>query len=94
MTLLIVKDIDPFTALPENKRSVMLGRAIFGLCVSLLINWSLELIPFSVLVILFQTNPFWTSILSFFVNAEPIFAIELVGMIICFFCVVIIVKGG
>ena len=50
MTLLIVKDIDPFRALPENKRSVMLGRAIFGLCVSLLINWSLELIPFSLAI--------------------------------------------
>jgi len=69
----------------------MLGRALFGLSVSLLINASLELISFSVLVILFQTNPFFTSILSYFVNSEQIFPIELIGMLVCFAGVIVIV---
>ena len=42
------------------------------------------------MVILFQTTPFWTSILSFFVNKEPIFPVDLVGMILCFVAVLII----
>ena len=50
---LAVKNIEPFEALPSDKNFVMLGRAFFGLSVSLLINESLELIPFSLLVILF-----------------------------------------
>ena len=71
--------MEPFEALPSDKRKVMIGRAFFGFAVSLLINESLELIPFSLLVILFQTNPFWTSILSFLVNGEQIHTVEAVG---------------
>ena len=85
--------VDPFEALPAERRPAMLGRAFCGLSVSLLINQSLELIPFSLLVILFQTNPFWTSILSYFVNKEQIFFIEVVGMIVCFAAVITIVTN-
>ena len=48
-----VKNIEPFTTLPTEKRRVMLGRAFFGMSVGVLINASLELVPFSLLVILF-----------------------------------------
>lgn len=71
----------------------MFGRAICGLSVSLLVNASLELIPFSLLVIIFQTNPFWTSILSYFVNGENIRLVEIASMLICFICVLIIVDS-
>lgn len=50
---LIKKNIEPIETFPAEQRKFMLGRAIFGLSVSLLINASLELIPFSLLVILF-----------------------------------------
>ena len=90
MGLLAVKGIDPFTTLPSDRRAIMLGRVICGVSVSLLINASLELIPFSLLIILYQTNPFWTSVLSFFFNNEPILPVELIGMILCFVAVVVI----
>ena len=67
---LIIKDIEPFEALPESKHSVMLGRALSGFSVALLINQCLELIPLSLMVILYQTSPFWTSILSYLINGE------------------------
>ena len=87
---LLSKNVEPFEALPSDKRKVMIGRAFFGFAVSLLINESLELIPFSLLVILFQTNPFWTSILSFLVNGEQIHTVEAVGMVVCFAAVICI----
>lgn len=85
------RDIDPLISVPQNQRYPILWRAIFGTSVSLLINASLELIPFSLLVILFQTNPFWTTILGYFINKEHIFAVELIGIIICFAAVIVIV---
>lgn len=35
-------------------------------------------------MILFQTNPFWISILAYFINRERILRIELVAMALCF----------
>ena len=45
----------------------------------------------SLLTVLYLTNPFFTQILSFFVNKEKIFIIEAVGMVMCFAAVVWIV---
>ena len=70
IVLLVLKNIEPFEALPSNQRLVMFGRSVFGISNSLLINFSIELIPLSLLIIIYQTYPFWASILSFFVNGE------------------------
>ena len=53
-------------------------------------NVCLSLIPLSLLVIIFQTSPFWISILGYFVNYEPIVGIEVIGMVVCFIGVVVI----
>ena len=53
LVVLIGKNIEPFEAVPSDKRLIMLGRVFFGFSVSLLISGALELIPFSLLVILF-----------------------------------------
>lgn len=50
---LLVKGIEPFDALPRDKRSAVLGRAFFGVTNSILINSSIELIPLSLLVIIY-----------------------------------------
>lgn len=90
--LLYVREVDFGNSLPKDKRHIMLARAVCGVGVALLINASLELIPFSLLVILFQTNPFWTSILSHFVNGEAIRPFEVIGMIVCFIAVIVIAR--
>ena len=84
---------DPMQALPSDTRFSVYARAWFGLFVSVLINQALELAPYSILFILAQTAPFWTSILSYFLNGEPIFPIELLGMSICFVSVVFIARA-
>ena len=94
IALLTTMHIDPWITLPSDKRAIVVARGMTGVVTVLLINWSLELIPFSLMVILFQTTPFWTSVLSFFVNKEPIFPVDLVGMILCFVAVLIIATNN
>ena len=77
---------------PEQ-RKIIIYRAVFGYFNVLLINACLTMIPVSLLVILFQTSPFWTSILSYYVNGEPIYRVEILGMILCFVAVIIITMG-
>ena len=82
--------IDAGFAMTESKKKILLMRAFLGYVITLLINMCLTMIPFSLLVILFQTSPFWTSILSYYYNGEPLYKMELAGMLMCFLAVVII----
>lgn len=93
ITLLVLQARDPIAsgyAMTQRQRKILLCRAILGYVITLLINACLTMIPFSLLVILFQTSPFWTSILSYHFNGEPIYRVEIFGMILCFIGVVII----
>ena len=90
ISLAFLKGVDFASALPPTKTLVMVGRALSGFSVSLLVNQSLELIPFSLLVILFQTNPFWTAALSHCFNGELVKIYEVLGMLICFAGVIVI----
>lgn len=63
---------------------------MLGYVITLLINMCLTMIPFSLIVIIFQTAPFWTSILSFYVNGEKIMFNEMVGMGLCFMAIILI----
>ena len=67
-----------------NVRKRLLLRAFLGFTVTLVTNACLTLIPFSLLVIIFQTSPFWTSLLSYKFNNEPLYAVEVLGMTLCF----------
>ena len=41
-------------------------------------------------MIFFQTSPFWVTIVAYFFLKEPIIAIELISMFICFSAVIVI----
>lgn len=45
---------------------------------------SVSLLPLSLHMIIYQTSPFWTSILAFLLNGERIQAFEYVAMVLCF----------
>ena len=45
------------------------------------------MMPITLFTIIFNTNPFWISILGLLINREPIFKVELAGMVICFILV-------
>jgi drug/metabolite transporter (DMT)-like permease len=78
------KKINPFKAVPRAKWGVLFGRVVTSLLLNMFMNVSLELIPYSLLVVLYQTNPFMTSILSYCVNGEKINIIEALGMVLSF----------
>jgi drug/metabolite transporter (DMT)-like permease len=50
----------------------------------MIMNICTKLIPYSLITILWQTNPFWVSILGLAINGEKINKVEYFGMAICF----------
>ena len=81
---LAIKRINPFKAVPRAMWGVLFGRVVTSTLLNMFMNVSLELIPYSLLVVLYQTNPFMTSILSYFLNGEKINKIEALGMVLSF----------
>lgn len=55
---------------------------------------SVVLLPLSILMVIVMTNPFWTVILSYFINGTRIMWFEILAMIVCFFGVVAIVTSS
>ena len=53
-------------------------------------HYALALIPLALHTILFQTSPFWTSILGFYLNKEKIQKFEYVAMALCLLGVALI----
>ena len=81
---LAIKRINPFKAVPRAMWGVLFGRVLTSTLLNMFMNVSLELIPYSLLVVLYQTNPFMTSILSYFLNGEKINKVEALGMVLSF----------
>ena len=75
--------------LPESKSKnewikLLVIRSIAGHACFITFQYSFLFAPVSVLIIIFQTNPFYTSILAYFVNGEVLLRYELFGMMLCF----------
>lgn len=73
-----------------TKRELMwiVLRAVVGNSCFVMINYSLTINSMSIQSILFQTNPFWTSIMAVFLLRESVMMYEYVAMGICFLGVV------
>lgn len=63
-------------------------RALVGNSCFVMINYSLTINSMSIQSILFQTNPFWTSIMAVFLLRESVKLYEYIAMGICFLGVV------
>ena len=74
----------------EHTRKLLCLRAALGFGATFMINAALSFVPFSLLVIIYQTSQFWTSILSYKFNSEPLYMVEIFGMILCFIAVCIV----
>ena len=68
----------------------MVLRSIFGSLGFVGMAYNLTLLPMAVIMIIYQTNPFWNSLLSYLINGDKVQKIEIVAMVICFIGVVII----
>ena len=53
-------------------------------------NYGVTLIPLSTAMILFQTNPFWISVLACILLSERLKLVEVIGIFLCFGGVIMI----
>lgn len=60
------------------------SRAIIGQVSFCMFLLATSLLPLCLIMIIFQTSPFWTSILALWINSEPIYRFEYVAMAFCF----------
>lgn len=77
-----------------DRKTLVFFRSFTGQLCFFLFNLCLSLIPLSFTQIIFQTSSFWTSILACCVFAEPLYFVEMVGMVICFAGMVTITLSG
>ena len=59
----------------------------------MLLNWGVTMVSFSLIVILTQTAPFWTTWIGFKLNKEPGFKLELAGMVLCLFAIIFMIRS-
>ena len=56
----------------------------------MLFTFNLSLIPITLIIIFFQTNPLWSAILGYLINGERVQRIELFAMLLSFAGVIVI----
>ena len=82
--------INPLKMFPWEHKHQMIWRCITGQVNFFLLNLAVPLAPLSLIMIFWQTSPFWVTIVAYFFLKEPIIAIELISMFICFTAVIVI----
>ena len=73
---------------------MVLLRSILGTSCFVTFTWAIGLAPLTLVIVLFNTAPFWGSLLGYWINNEPIIKIEYVAMFICFAGILGITFGG
>jgi drug/metabolite transporter (DMT)-like permease len=82
--LLYKKQINPIKSVPNHLRFWLGMRVLVGLTCSICFTFCIGLLPLSLLMIIIQTCPFWTSVLGYFLNHEMLQRFEIIGMVIAF----------
>lgn len=81
---------NPLKMFPWENKGAMLTRCITGQGNFVLLMCAVPLAPLALIMIFWQTSPFWISIVAFFLLKEPIIPLELISMMVCFGAVVLI----
>merc|ERR1719246_160415 len=84
----------PCADMPWSKFPIVVVRSFFGVSCFVCATWALTLIPLSLQTILFNLNPFWVSILGYFINGEKVTSIEYICMSVSFLGVFGMCLGG
>ena len=80
--LMWAKKTKPTVLRPQAKWLIV--RIIFGLSGFCSFKIAIGFLPLSLLMIVYQTNPFWTSVLSYLVIREEMKRFEVGAMVLCF----------
>ena len=81
---------NPFKAFPWDHKWTLCIRSISGHASFALFNYIVPLAPLSLIIIIFNTSPFWISLIACMFIREQMLCIEVVMMVICFCAVIVI----
>ena len=87
MALCVMK-INPCEGLSKWQYFLLVVRGLQGFSCFLGTMWSLTMIPLSISVLIFNTSPFWVSIMGFCCNNEGFAWLDVAVMGICLACVI------
>ena len=76
--------------IPKVNRSLILMRSITATIALTSITFAIPMIPITVQITIFQTAPFWTTLLAWMFLGDRILRLEVVAMVICFCAIVFI----
>lgn len=85
-----VQGYNPIKLFPSDKKGVLVTRCLTGQANFLLLALAAPLAPLALIMVFWQTSPFWISIVAFCLLSEPIIPLELIAMVVCFGAVVVI----
>ena len=80
----IILGHNPLKLFPWDNKWTLVWRCLTGHIKFFLLNWGVSMAPVSIIMVTFQTNPFWISLTARLWLKEPIILLELLGMCICF----------
>ena len=75
---------NPLKMFPWKKKWSLILRSFASCSAFFLQIWAVSRVPVSIVMVCFQTYPFWVSLLGRVWLKEPIMWLELLGMLICF----------
>jgi len=76
--------------LPSDLRKIVVFRSFVGLAGFLCMGYGIWLLPLVLNTILFNTAPFWMSLMSYMFLGEALTPFQIVSLFVCFSCVVVI----
>lgn len=82
--------LNPVKLFPVDKKYRLFIRSLFGHSSFIFFCTAVPLAPLSLLMIIFNTCPFWISIVAFCLLKERVIGVEIVGMCVCFAMVIVI----
>ena len=82
--------MNPFKQFPSDWKWTLFIRVVAGHTGFALFNLAVPLAPLSLIIILFNTSPFWISIIGCLFLKENLMCLEAIAMVICFGAVVVI----
>ena len=83
----------PFEDVPKEYRWLLFVRCLVGLIGLNVIVYAVKVLPIFVVSIIFNTGPFWASLLSYLVLKENVTRSELIGICGCFTGICVLAYG-
>ena len=80
----------PLRQFPKDKKCALLWRCLTGQANFVLLSLAAPLAPLALIMVFWQTNPFWISLIACCLLGERIVPLELVSIFLCFAAVIVI----